>query len=334
MSTLTFTKNVAVLVLIALLLILGLYTPWVPPSSTLAPPPPPTLALTPQDLQKEKLPIAKPIEVQTTPSQDLPKKQETKEKEKISVAKQVQEQTTPHEAMQKNEETKVVEKGSGTTSGLGRSALLTSTDQNKTTTSCKYLPELLVGRCWGLTGINEKHFSWGTMTKRSISNAMECETLCCDMGDKCITYQWLNEKKMCHIGKHVRLGKEGGSVGEWCEPLPPAKWNGRKRILPQLQGTAAATAPTAGANAGGTTERKRDKKCEWGEPLPRQCWHLGPERMNSTNGRLGPRGCAAGCCANKHCVAWQQLPGTSNTCHFDKPFRIYPLETTISFDIS
>ena len=272
-----FTKNVAVLVLIALLLILGLYTPWVPPSSTSAP-----SATLVQDLQKEKLPNVKQVTEQKTTSITLPREDVSKNKEMKPKPKQVEE----------------------TTSGLGRSALLL----NSTTSSCKYLPELLVVRCWGLTAINEKHFSWGAVTKRLISNAMECESLCCDMGERCITYQWLNEKKMCHIGKHVRLGKEGGSVGEWCEPLPPAQWNGRKRILTPQGGAGAGAG--AGAEKDGTTERKRDKKCEWGEQLPRQCWHLGPERMNATNGRLGPRGCAAGCCANKHCIAWQQLPGT------------------------
>ena len=275
-----FTKNVAVLVLIALLLILGLYTPWVPPPSSNPPPTTTSAALVvSQDLPKKQQEGDKTTVI-TTPGEDMAKAKTKPEEEKISTT--------------------------STTTGLGRSTLLTSPDQpEKATSSCKYLPDLLVGRCWGLTAINEKHFSWGSVTKRPIVSAVECEALCCEMGERCITYQWLNEKKMCHIGKHVRLGKEGGSVGEWCEPLPPAQWNGRKRILPVPPGTTTNT---------GMTERKREKKCEWGEPLPRQCWHLGPERMNTTNGRLGPRACAANCCANKHCIAWQQLPGEN---HFD-----------------
>jgi len=124
------------------------------------------------------------------------------------------------------------------------------------------------------------------------------------MKDACITWQYRGKEKACMIGKHARLGKEAGQTALWCEPLPPAKWNGRKKVA-----SAAATAAAAAVGEDADEQRKRGgRRCEWGESLPRQCWHLGPERMNATGGRMGPRGCAAGCCKSKYCIAWQQLP--------------------------
>lgn len=183
---------------------------------------------------------------------------------------------------------------------------------------CSFLPDQLVGRCWGLTGINEKHFDWGSATKREVTTAEECEELCCEMGDRCITFQFRGKEKTCLIGKHVRLGKEHGSTGLWCEPLPPAKWNGRKKIKSD---------PTAPRDA----QKRRMHRCEWGEHLPRQCWHLGPERLNETKGRMGPGACAAGCCRNEHCIVWQQLPDRGcfyndepmNELHCDKTEETY-----------
>ena len=182
----------------------------------------------------------------------------------------------------------------------------------KTTAKCSYLPDELVGRCWGLTGINEKHFDWVGVAQRTVASPADCEALCCEMRDSCITWQFRGKEKSCMIGKHVRLGKEPGATGLWCEPLPPAKWNGRKKIAP-------VAAVTAAAGEDGDELRKRGgRRCEWGEQLPRQCWHLGPERLNATGGRMGPRGCAAGCCKAKHCVAWQQLPDRG--CFYNTDF--------------
>jgi hypothetical protein len=163
---------------------------------------------------------------------------------------------------------------------------------------CTYLPDSLIGRCWGLTGIEEKHFDWTGVKKREVASAEECEELCCEMGDACITYQFRGREKKCLIGKHVRLGKEGGNTPLWCEPLPPAKWNGRKRLTNTAESIATPE----------DQQRQRTHKCEWGEHLPRQCWHLGPERVNATGGRMGPKACAMGCCRTKNCIAWQQLP--------------------------
>jgi hypothetical protein len=172
---------------------------------------------------------------------------------------------------------------------------------------CVYLPDNLIGRCWGLTGIEEKHFDWTGVTKREVNSAEGCEELCCEMADACITYQFREREKKCLIGKHVRLGKEAGNTPLWCEPLPPAKWNGRKRSI------------NTESSSPEDLQRQRAHKCEWGEHLPRQCWHLGPERLNATGGRMGPKACAMGC-RTKNCIAWQQLPDRG--CFYnDEPMR-------------
>jgi len=86
------------------------------------------------------------------------------------------------------------------------------------------------------------------------------------------------------------LGTEGGGTGFWCEPKPPAKWNGKKVV-----------------------SRNPDGSCVWGEDLPTQCFGLGPEKMNAAGVNLNTEECAAACCSstkpNEVCEMYQEIPG-------------------------
>lgn len=158
--------------------------------------------------------------------------------------------------------------------------------------SCHFLPNLLVGRCWGLTPIDD---ILGVTTQEA------CEQLCCELGpEKCITYQFASNTKKCSIGKRVRLGKELGSTSLWCEPFAPTRWTGKNKF-----------------KSGVVVEDNRHvARCQWGDDLPYQCWDLGVERLNSTLGRVGPKECANKCCNTKNCVAWQHLPDRG--CFFNE----------------
>jgi hypothetical protein len=161
--------------------------------------------------------------------------------------------------------------------------------------SCHFLPDRLVGRCWGLTALDDV---------LGITTLESCEQLCCQLGpQKCVTYQFATNSKKCAIGKHVRLGKESGSTSLWCEPLAGTIWTGKKKVKGQKSAVAEG-------------DNRRPPYCKWGDDLPFQCWDLGVERTNSTGGRLGPTECATRCCHTKNCVAWQQLPGRG--CFFNE----------------
>lgn len=155
----------------------------------------------------------------------------------------------------------------------------------------QYTKEKLIGRCWGLTTSTEHPSVKGTIRDKIIITAKECQQLCCDLGDICITWQFWADTLICKIGKHVRVGKEGGNTALWCEPLPPQKWNGGK-LNPMIP----------------LSQRKSETECNYLELLPGQCFGLGPEKLNSTNGKLSAEDCASRCCKSQNCILWQHLP--------------------------
>ena len=67
---------------------------------------------------------------------------------------------------------------------------------------------------------------------------------------------------------------------------------------------------------------RKESVCEWGEPLPNQCFAFGREKIGpykeredaTTEGRLDTDQCRAACCANKDCDSWQEMPGRG--CYF------------------
>jgi hypothetical protein len=149
--------------------------------------------------------------------------------------------------------------------------------------SCQWLPERLNGRCWGLTSTTDFKDDKG-VRQRKIANAMDCQKLCCELGDKCISYQYVVSTKSCTIGKEVRLGKETGKTDIWCDSTAPHRWTGHVLIHHPV----------------GT--------CNWGAPLPYQCWDFGAERLSADGQRLNAKDCAIACCKLAVCEAWQEHP--------------------------
>ena len=164
--------------------------------------------------------------------------------------------------------------------------------------SCKGLwrPDELVGKCFGLTEVEKlSGIPAELKNSRKFDNADDCRKLCCALGDKCVTWQFASLSKKCTIGPVVRLGFEGCDskiggehCGNWCEPNAPAKWNGKR-----VKSRDAATG-----------------ECTWGEELESQCFGFGPEKFKAgTKEKLNTDDCAAACCKDKECSAWQEIPG-------------------------
>lgn len=151
--------------------------------------------------------------------------------------------------------------------------------------NCKgmWRPDRLVGRCFGLTPHHQYSQLKGIPYAKS---AAECKSMCCNLGDECVTWQYEKWTKECKLGGKVRVGTEKDEGKTWCEPLAPAKWNGRK------------------------IESRKGDKCLWqADILDSQCYGLGSERKNSTMGRLDTAGCEHACCSDPACIAWQEMPG-------------------------
>jgi hypothetical protein len=144
-------------------------------------------------------------------------------------------------------------------------------------------PDKLIGRCFGLHKVSEEK---GLQSIKKVSSPEACRAICCNIGEKCVSYQFDLTNKVCQVGGPVRLGFEGADTPSWCDPHEPNKWNGHK------------------------LQSRDSGKCTWGkEELPTQCFGLGAERVNSTKGRLDTAGCAKACCDDPTCEMWQEMPG-------------------------
>lgn len=118
-----------------------------------------------------------------------------------------------------------------------------------------------------------------------VLNAKDCRSICCNLGEKCVTWQYQASTQICKLGPPVRLGLEAAPTGDWCDPNPPAVWNGRRKALNSTPG-----------------------HCAWIEDLPNQCFGQGPEIKSSSGGRLSTKQCEEYCCNNSNCILWQELP--------------------------
>lgn len=154
----------------------------------------------------------------------------------------------------------------------------------------------LIGRCFGFFPYAE--YKDGIVKDVSVTTSADCRALCCNLGDKCISWQFFSNSqdstiKECKItDKIVRLGFEKTGTPDWCDPHPPIKWNGNR-----------------------LKQRGADGVCEWGEPVPLQCFGLGDEhKETATNLPLDTKACAQACCADKECEVWQESPGRG--CYF------------------
>lgn len=167
---------------------------------------------------------------------------------------------------------------------------------------CKHLwrHAKLVGRCFGFTPYKELVPSLKSV---EVANAEECRAICCNLGDKCISWQFFHNPKDSNVkeckltDKVVRLGLEATGTPDWCDPHPPSKWNGHR-----------------------LTSRSSDGKCHWGEQLPSQCFGLGDERKIDGQS-LNTTGCADACCKDPDCSMWQEVPGRG--CYFNKADGIW-----------
>lgn len=153
-------------------------------------------------------------------------------------------------------------------------------------------PENLPGKCFGPrphTDFAEaKHIP-------VVQSAKECRAICCNLGDKCVSWQYHAATKDCRFAKILRLGLEATGTPDWCDPLPPARWNGHRIV-------------------------KTSGQCESGEALPSQCFGLGPEQR--TDGKaLNTQECAQACCDNKECEMWQEIPGRG--CFFSQQKGVF-----------
>ena len=68
---------------------------------------------------------------------------------------------------------------------------------------CKgiWRPDALVGRCFGLKLHNEYE---ELKFIPSIESSGDCRALCCNMGDKCVSWQYQASSKDCRLGPAVR----------------------------------------------------------------------------------------------------------------------------------
>lgn len=144
-------------------------------------------------------------------------------------------------------------------------------------------PEHLLGKCFGLKDQESFSSLKGIPKAESVQ---DCRSLCCNMGEECISWQFEKIQGICKLGGVMRLGLENTGTPEWCDPLPPDIWKGNK-----LKSRVA---------------RDGKNTCEWGERLRHQCFGLGNERKNSKGEKLDSASCAQACCDDPNCALWQE----------------------------
>ncbi len=167
----------------------------------------------------------------------------------------------------------------------------------------KWRPEKMPGKC---TGMNQ-HIEFEELKHlREINNATACRALCCNLGEKCITWQYEIYSKECRFGPVMRLGNEAAGVPGWCEPFAPVKWNGRRIV-----------------------NRNDDGTIRWSDvDLNTQCFGLGDERKASNGGHMSTEECKAACAADKECEIWQEFPGRG--CFYNRNKGIFCDEKKIA----
>jgi hypothetical protein len=153
----------------------------------------------------------------------------------------------------------------------------------------------LPGKCTGINPITD----YDDLKHLQITNWMDCRALCCNLNEKCITWQYQNQTKTCFLHpKPFRRGPEGAPTPLYCDPYPTHKWNGKylKSRNQQQEG--------------------QQWQCEWEYEIPAQCFAFGPERLNN-NGiitmekgeRMNTQECEQACCNDVTCNSWQEYPG-------------------------
>jgi hypothetical protein len=163
-------------------------------------------------------------------------------------------------------------------------------------------PDSLPGKCFGLT----HHVNTMGLWDITITSAEECRSLCCNLGERCTSWQYQAQKNECLLGGPVRLGLEGADTADWCDPFLPAKWTGNRLL------------------------QRTGDKCEWGEAVPNQCFGLGAERLNIDGTSKTAEQCETACCEDETCEIWQQQEGRG--CYYNKNVGIQCQQEQLPFE--
>jgi hypothetical protein len=174
----------------------------------------------------------------------------------------------------------------------------------------------LPGKCVGINPTRE----FEDLEHLVISNWHECRALCCNLNERCTTWQYQNKTKTCFLHrKPFRRGPEGAATALYCDPHPTHAWNGKflhKRTVtvPHLKGG----------------ENKKTYECQWEYNLPAQCFAFGPERLNNSGVismekgvRMNTEECERACCHDPDCNSYQEYPGRGcyygvSTCKYEE----------------
>lgn len=168
----------------------------------------------------------------------------------------------------------------------------------------KWRPERLSGECPGL----QPHSAFEEIKHiQVVNNSVICKSLCCNLEDKCTTWQYEISEKKCMLGGAVVTVNETAPAGMTvlgkCNPAVVA-WSGRR-----------------------VETRKSNNTCTWGARLPNQCTGLGHERLSKNGTRMSSRHCELACCESKQCDLWQESPkhgcyfGLKSTAKCDEGFK-------------
>jgi len=166
-------------------------------------------------------------------------------------------------------------------------------------------PREIVGRCFGLI----THSDYREFKKISVvQSAQQCKAMCCELGYKCITWQYWTDIKLCKMGGSVRIGSEGANTPLWCDIEPPIVWEGQK--LDRL--------PSGEMKPGAKPEA-----------VSTQCFGLGADQKKKvTDGSgkvqsvsLSVSECREACLAKKDCRVWQAHERRG--CYYNEDISVF-----------
>ncbi|CAB9528282.1 expressed unknown protein [Seminavis robusta] len=188
--------------------------------------------------------------------------------------------TTAQKEQEDTGEVSAVASRSMTEDSSSTSTSTTSSSTQSTSTStntCQWRPEPLQGHCDGTKSTDES---------KLYTTAQACQTACCE-SPTCVTFQF-RAKEGCLWGADTRVGNEKDGVTAWCEPRPPAVWQGQW-IKTKQEGVEI----DGGCSDDGWNPQE----------LSGQCFGLGGKQ--DTGGANTARACRDACCNNPTCKLWQ-----------------------------
>lgn len=153
-----------------------------------------------------------------------------------------------------------------------------------------WAPLEIIGRCFGLVTHSE-YPSFKNIPV--VRDAQHCKSLCCELGNKCITWQYWTDIKLCKLGNSVRIGSEHGDTPLWCDSERPIVWEGQKLArLPDGRMKAGAPPVTVSTQCFGLGGEQK-------KTLPKDASGVAKSVPLSVNE------CREACLAQKDCAVWQ-----------------------------